>query len=86
MSLILTDMNAPVIPDHQIAKDLTASLAEMLGVDAVDTDETERRFASQDLFFEGALPLAILSPRSAQEVSSIAKWCSKNGVAICPRG
>ncbi|MEM7701985.1 MAG: FAD-binding oxidoreductase [Pseudomonadota bacterium] len=79
-------MNAPAKPDRENAAELTADLAALLAKGAVETDEAERRFASQDLFFEGVLPLAILSPSSPQEVSEIAKWCSQNGVAICPRG
>ncbi|MEM6586639.1 MAG: FAD-binding oxidoreductase, partial [Pseudomonadota bacterium] len=79
-------MNAPVMSDHTDAAELTADLATLLGKGAVETDEAERRFASQDLFFEGILPLAILSPATPEEVAAIAKWCSQHGVAICPRG
>jgi len=79
-------MNAPVNPDQENAAELTSDLSALLGAAFVETDETERRFASQDLFFEGALPLAILSPASPDEVARITKWCSERGVAICPRG
>ena len=79
-------MNAPVMPDHTDAAELTADLATLLGTGAVETDEAERRFASQDLFFEGILPLAILSPATPEEVAAIAMWCSRHKVAICPRG
>jgi D-lactate dehydrogenase (cytochrome) len=68
------------------ARDLVANLVALVGADAVETDETERRFASQDLFFEGALPLAVVSPASTQEVAAIARWCSEHRVAIAPRG
>lgn len=50
------------------------------------TEEEERRFAVQDLFFEGALPLALVSPGSRAEVSELVRWCARNAVAIAPRG
>lgn len=79
-------MNAPAIPSDLSAIDPAAALSELLGSDAVETGEEERRFASQDLFFEGALPLAVVSPDSTEKVAALAKWCSANGIAICPRG
>lgn len=79
-------MNANVKTETLGTQTLTVDLCSMLGDVAVELDEAERRFASQDLFFEGIVPLAILSPASIGEVVSIAQWCSSNQVAICPRG
>ena len=79
-------MTIPVMPDLASARELVEGLAALVGGDAVETDETERRFASQDLFFEGALPLAVVSPGSTQEVAAIARWCCEHRIAIAPRG
>ncbi|MEM7688781.1 MAG: FAD-binding oxidoreductase [Pseudomonadota bacterium] len=79
-------MNISVHPDAEGSIALTDELAALIGAPAVETDEAERRFASQDLFFEGALPLAVVSPASPQDVASVVKWCRENSVAICPRG
>lgn len=65
---------------------LVAGLEALLGTDAVETSEEERRFAVQDLYFEGALPLAVVSPRSTREVSELVRWCAKEAIAIAPRG
>lgn len=79
-------MNISVMPEMDDAQELTATLLELLSADTVETGEEERRFASQDLFFEGAVPLAVVSPRSTQQVAGVARWCAEHGVAICPRG
>ncbi|XUU60521.1 FAD-binding oxidoreductase [Erythrobacter sp. HA6-11] len=79
-------MNAPMKPAETLATDLVSALTELLGSEGVETREEELRFASQDLFFEGALPLAVVSPGSTQDAAKVAKWCSENGIAICPRG
>ncbi|QIG53622.1 FAD-binding oxidoreductase [Altererythrobacter sp. BO-6] len=63
-----------------------AGLVAELGEEAVETRENERRFASQDLFFEGILPLAVVSPSSTAQVASLVEWCVQHRVAICPRG
>jgi len=72
--------------DQTGASQLTSELERLVGKAALEMDETERRFASQDLFFEGALPLAIVSPQCANDVAAIARWCSERRIAIFPRG
>lgn len=79
-------MNAPVFSAENSTSSHRAALIEMLGADAVEVREEELRFASQDLFFEGALPMAIVSPGSTREAAKLAKWCHDNRIAICPRG
>lgn len=66
--------------------DPIAALVDLLGNASVETREVELRFASQDLFFEGVLPLAIVSPSSTKQVANLMNWCQANGVAVCPRG
>ncbi|KPP96293.1 FAD-binding oxidoreductase [Erythrobacter sp. HL-111] len=83
-------MNVPATPSPdgtaEAAPALVAGLEALLGAEAVETDEEERRFAVQDLFFKGALPLAVVSPGSTREVSELVRWCAKQAVAIAPRG
>ncbi|QIQ86579.1 FAD-binding oxidoreductase [Erythrobacter sp.] len=71
------------VPDADV---LVAGLEALLGAEAVEAREEERRFAVQDLFFEGALPLAVVSPGSTEAVSELVRWCAAQGVAIAPRG
>jgi len=79
-------MNAPVASTDESISAHISALAEMLGSDAVETHEDELRFASQDLFFEGVLPIAVISPSSTQDAVAVAKWCHDNRIAIYPRG
>ena len=68
------------------AADALARLTAICGNDGVETDAEELRFASQDLFFEGVVPVAVISPSSTEQVAQIAAFCSESGIAICPRG
>jgi len=77
---------APDPEEAQGAPSLVAGLEALLGAKAVETGEDERRFAVQDLFFEGALPLAVVSPGSTEQVSELVRWCAAQGIAIAPRG
>ena len=79
-------MTIRAIPDPTDMPDLVAGIAGLLSPGAVETGAAERRFASQDLFFEGAMPLAIVRPATTGEVAGLARWCTDNAVAICPRG
>ena len=79
-------MNASTSSVAEFVADPVSALRELIGDEAVETREEELRFASQDLFFEGALPIAVVSPGSTQEVAAVAKWCHANRIAICPRG
>ncbi len=74
------------LPSENSVSDPLTALAEILGREAVVTSFDERRFASQDLFFEGELPLAVVSPDTTEKAALLAKWCSENGIAVCPRG
>ena len=58
----------------------------MLGPALVNRDESDRRFFSQDLFFEGDLPLAVVTPRSTDDVAALVALCAAEGIAIFPRG
>ncbi|WP_432199892.1 FAD-binding oxidoreductase [Erythrobacter sp. W53] len=56
------------------------------GNDAVLTGEKERRFYSEDLFFQGSLPIAVVRPKSPSEISRMVKLCREHCIAIYPRG
>lgn len=61
-------------------------LVAICGMDAVTTDESHLRYFSQDLFFEGVLPLAIVSPPTTDIVVRIVQFCRAQGLAIFLRG
>ena len=76
---------------HQSATEFSADpvlavIAKALGEACVVTEEHERRFFSQDLFFEGDLPLAVVRPRSSTDVQALVKLCAEHDLAIFPRG
>lgn len=73
---------------------ITAHLTELLGADAVDTDEQALREASVDRFkkysavhgiFDGPFPAAIAYPRSTAEVAAVLRFANDNLIAVVPR-
>jgi FAD/FMN-containing dehydrogenase len=54
--------------------------------DGVVTDEAERRYFAQDLFSEGRMPVAIVSPTSAAMTADLVRFCRRQQVAIFARG
>ena len=83
-------MNAPPTPNPDLTADEARghcnALTVICGSEGVDTDESVRRLASQDLFFEGALPLAVVSPATSEQVARTVRHCAEHDIAICPRG
>jgi len=69
-----------------MAQALLDELTALLGADNVLTDETERRFYSQDVYREGRLPLAIIRPGSADELVAALRAIAREGLAVVPRG
>lgn len=65
---------------------ILADLVTLLGEDGVLRSEADLRFYSEDLFFEGAIPLAVVRPQSTQEVAGLVQLCRKHAVALHPRG
>jgi FAD/FMN-containing dehydrogenase len=65
---------------------LAARLAGVIGHGHVLTDETDRRFFSQDIFTSGALPACVVQPATAEEVSRCVAVCAELGAPIIPRG
>jgi len=66
--------------------------AEILGRDAVDESEEERRFLAQDALgrrgetSEAALPLAVLRPETAEQVARVLALASETRTPIVPYG
>ena len=66
-----------------IIKDLEA----LIGVDGVISDEDGRRaFETDALTAYRQMPLAVVLPRSTEEVSAVLKYCHQNGLKVVPRG
>lgn len=76
--------------DASISKGQQAGVIDDLiaicGGDAVTTDRANLRYFSQDLFFEGHLPLAVASPATVESVAQIVQLCRAQGIAIFLRG
>jgi glycolate oxidase len=77
-------------PDPQIlarADAIRAALARLLPAECVVTDEAGRRaFETDALTAYRRLPLAVVLPRTTEEVALALRFCREHGVAIVPRG
>lgn len=77
-------------PQYGSAQDFQKAIAELrekLGDDAISTDEDnlqEHGFSEWSSINSDTLPSAIAYPKSTQEVSEIAKTCSKYKVSMVP--
>ena len=76
-------MNAQLSP---ISHPLLAKLEALLGHDHVIVDETERRFYSTDIYNAGQLPLAVVRPATAADVSQIVQLATAHDLSVVPRG
>jgi FAD/FMN-containing dehydrogenase len=65
---------------------LVGRLQGLLGREHVLTDPAELRFYSTDIYNEGPLPLAVVRPATAAEVSQVVQLAAGDGVAVVPRG
>ncbi|HYD68188.1 FAD-binding oxidoreductase [Azospirillum sp.] len=66
---------------------LAAALRNALGAEAVLDDERSRAFYANDVFWQpGVPPLAIVLPRTAEEVAAAVRAAAQAGVSIVPRG
>jgi FAD/FMN-containing dehydrogenase len=69
-------------PGHPILPRLEA----LLGREHVLTDPLEREFYSTDIYARGRMPLAVVRPGSAEEVSRLVKLALEHGLSVVPRG
>ena len=67
--------------------EIVAGLAALLPAECVISSEDERRAYETDaLTAYRRLPLAVVLPRSTQEVSAVLAYLSREGVKVVPRG
>ncbi len=62
------------------------NLIALCGEDRVVCEQAELQFVSQDLFFAGQVPLAVVRPISTAELSAIVKLCRNHRIALFARG
>jgi len=72
-------------PGHDSDR-LISRLVAAIGPQAVQVSYLERRFFSQDVFRSGVLPVAVVQPKSVEDVQRCAALCNEAGAAIIPRG
>ena len=78
------------LPDPKIIArrdEIIAGLARLVPADCLVTSEDERRaFETDALTAHRKMPLAVVLPRSTEEVSAVLAWCAREGVKVVPRG
>ena len=78
------------VPDPKILArrdKIIAGLARLVPADCLVTSEDERRaFETDALTAHRKMPLAVVLPRSTEEVSAVLAWCAREGVKVVPRG
>lgn len=75
-----------MIDTSQIGSDIIAGLSDIVGTDNVECDPAEIAYFSQDYFREGLDALAVVAPRTLEELSSVIAAATEKGLAIFPRG
>jgi len=77
-------------PDKEVLARSSAiikDLEQLLAPDAVISDEEGRRaFEADALTAYRRMPLAVVLPRSTEEVSKVLRYCHQNRVKVVPRG
>lgn len=82
-------MNFPDADQSVIGRreQIVARLAALVGADRVIADEDGRRAYETDaLTAYKCMPLAVVLPRTTDEVSSVLRFCNANGVKVVARG
>ncbi|MBH1998935.1 MAG: FAD-binding oxidoreductase, partial [Sphingomonadaceae bacterium] len=65
---------------------LLTELAEIVGADAVRTDDAARALAANDVHVSGILPLAVVRPVDARALAAAVAAATARGYAVLPRG
>ena len=65
---------------------LIEALVEAVGAGHATTSTQARQLASQDVYRAGELPLAVVRPRSTQEVQAVLRACDEHNTATFVRG
>jgi FAD/FMN-containing dehydrogenase len=74
-----------MLVDDQAAP-LVQSLVDLLGDAAVACDAASLRFFSQDVMAAGAVPMAVASPASTEQMVQLVQFARQHGLALFPRG
>ena len=61
-------------------------LESIVGKDRILTGEQDCAFFSEDVFFEGLTPEAVIIPESRQELAAVVSTATGSGLAVIPRG
>src|ERR1700730_7950365 len=66
---------------------IIADLEELIGAEAVIADEDGRRvFEADALTAYRRMPLAVVLPRTTEDVAKVLKYCHQNRLKVVPRG
>ncbi|MCB1509311.1 MAG: FAD-binding protein, partial [Hyphomicrobiaceae bacterium] len=66
---------------------IVQALVELVGADAVIADEDGRRAYETDaLTAYCRMPLAVVLPRTTEEVAAVMRYCHGEGIKVFPRG
>lgn len=66
---------------------IISGLSEIVGPDRILTSEEDRRFFSLDFSEQpGEMPICVVRPRSAEDVSAVVRLAEADGVAVNTRG
>ena len=83
-TLVLPEPNSQVTAQRdKIVSDLT----NLVGADAVIADEDGRRaFETDALTAYRCMPLAVVLPRTTEDVAKVLHYCHRHAVKVIPRG
>lgn len=76
----------PLADSSEQHEGLVAALGKTVGSEHVSTSEELRRLNSQDVYRSGELPLAVVYPKSTEEVSAVVGTATAAGIAVFVRG
>ena len=83
-SILMPEPDASVVARRP---EIVAELTRLLGADRVVADEDGRRTYETDaLTAYRCMPLAVLLPRSTEEVGAALEYCHANGIKVIARG
>jgi FAD/FMN-containing dehydrogenase len=69
-----------------VQQGLIDQLAQVVGPEHVKATDDDRLFYAEDTFRSFETPLAAVEPANVDELSRVAAICSRNGIALVPRG
>lgn len=85
----MTEIAFPAPDESILARraDIIVGLAKLVPADCLITEANERRaFETDALTSYRRLPLAVLLPRTTEEVAAVLRFCSERGVYVVARG